>query len=231
MRLNIVKLKFYILILLVLISIITSIVLHAEGYNFREIIAKVYNYKFFSIAYISLFLISSFFPLPFLTFIGAAIFPFWEVLLYSLIGNMFAMTITFYLVRWLGRDYVQQFEKKYEKLKQLDLHFEKRGFWDVMLLRFFFIIPPEAVSFFSGLSKMRFKDYFLASLIGTIPLVIASILLVQSRLSHNLLLFIISIILLILMLILPVVLVIKLRDFVKNGYKNTYQKIKRASWK
>lgn len=222
---NKVNLKFYILIALVVIFIIASIIMHVEDYQFGDMFKKISTYEHFPAIFITLFIISSFFPLPFLTFLGAAIMPFYQVLFYSIIGNIITFTLMFFLARWLGRDYVEKYEEKNKKIKDLDISLKKNAFRDIILLRFFFIIPPEAVNLLGGLSEMRFRDYFLASLIGTVPLCLASILLIKSRILHSVPLFILSVILLLLMLIIPIIFVARLRNYCKNKVNSYLCKI------
>ena len=201
-------------------------IVHAEGYAFRDVLSKISNYEHFPLVFVALFVISSFFPLPFLTFIGAAVMPFYEILFYSILGNVITFTLMFFLARWLGRDYIKKFEEKHKKIKKLDLDLEKNAFRDIILLRLFFIIPPEAVNLLGGLSKMRFRSYFSASLIATIPLSLASILLIQSKMLGSLPLFILSVIMLVLMIILPIIYIVRLRKFLTKNYLSSIKKFK-----
>lgn len=222
MRVNTSKIKFFILTAIIISSIIASLILHAQGYDVKEIIENITNHRYLPMAYILLFLSSIFLPLPFLTFIGAAVFPFWEALIYSLLGNTLEMTITFYLVKWLGRSYVKVYEKKYKKIRKIDMQFTKNAFRDVILLRFFFIIPPGAVTIASGVSKMKFKDFILASILGMIPLSLASIFLIKSKISGSMFLFIASVFLFILLLVIPIIFVASLRKYVRKKYNSAY---------
>lgn len=166
--------------------------------------------------YLSLYFASSFFPLPFLTFLGATIFSFYEVFILSIAGNILSFVIMFYLTRWLGRDYIKFYETKNSKLKAIDFKFSKNAFLHVFLLRLFFIIPPEAVNIFAGLSKIKFRDYLTASVLGTIPVIIFSIFLVKSYQVKEFYLFLISITFITFCLIIPLVFIKGLREYFNN---------------
>jgi uncharacterized membrane protein YdjX (TVP38/TMEM64 family) len=82
----------------------------------------------------------------------------------------FWAAISFLLARKLGREYV---EKKYvnniKKLKEYDAHLKKRGFFTVLILRLITIIPYELINIAGGLSRIKFLDFILATVIGIIP--------------------------------------------------------------
>jgi uncharacterized membrane protein YdjX (TVP38/TMEM64 family) len=136
-----------------------------------------------------------------------------------MIGNTLSFVILFYLTRWLGRDYVEIYEDKNLKLKSLDFKVRKNAFLYIFLLRLFFIIPPEAVNVFAGLSRMRFKDYLTASVLGTIPVVIFSIALVKSYQMKNFQLLLISVIIFALCMIIPLIFIKGLRKYFKRKKK------------
>jgi len=222
MRVDKARLKFYILVGLIIAIIFFSIYAHAQGYNFQvyDKLKYLQTNKFFPIIYMSFFIISSFFPLPFLTFFGAAIFPFHLVFIYSTIGNTISFILLFYLTRWLGRDFVKMYEEKHKKLKQLDLQLKEKAFVNVLLLRFFYLIPPEFINILGGLSKMRFRDYIFASILGTTPVLLASILFIQSYQLHNFKLFFLSGIFLLLLLMIPIYFIGELRGYFKQKKKS-----------
>ena len=46
---------------------------------------------------------------------------------------------------------------------------EKKGFLTTLFLRFIPLFPFNGLNFALGLTRVKFKDYFLATLIGIIP--------------------------------------------------------------
>lgn len=181
-----------------------------------DILKSIGNSNYFPYIYLMLFVVSSFFPIPFLTVAGAMIFPFKEVLIYSILGNIFLFTIMFYIARYLGKDYFEDYKNKHPKLEKIDVTFEKNSFLTIILLRFFFLIPPEFVNILGGVSEMKFKNYFIASFIGTLPLLVATILFVKSREFHSLSLFFFSLTILFLMLIIPLLFIPKLKFYLRK---------------
>jgi len=217
---SVARLKVYILVLIILLLVITSLVLHSKGVGMGKI-KLLKELTYFPLIYILAYVFASFVPMPFVpfTFIGASIFPFWKAFIYSFIGYLLFAVLMFYLTRWLGRDFVKNYETKNKRLKALDLKLEKNAFGDVILLRFFFLIPPELICIVAGLSSMKFKDYFIATIIGSIPILFASVALVKGEQIGSNLLFATSIILFAIMFIIPLIAISNLRNFFKRDCK------------
>ncbi|MBI5414569.1 TVP38/TMEM64 family protein [Candidatus Peregrinibacteria bacterium] len=92
---------------------------------------------------------------------------FW--LAFFLIGSgMFLSAIlSFGLGRLLGREWVAEHES--ERLKRFDAAVKERGFFTVFLIRLLIFLPFDPVNIGSGLSSIRFKHYFWATLLGVWP--------------------------------------------------------------
>ncbi len=86
---------------------------------------------------------------------------------YLMIGAMLGTSCTFFISRFFGRQIAERFLKG--KFKNLDNSLERRGFGTILFFRLIPIVPYEVLNYASGLSKIRFKDYFLATLVGLIP--------------------------------------------------------------
>lgn len=220
-------LKFKILIVIFGMTLITSVLFKFFGFSFSGFLSGLVHHKFFPLIYIALFIISSFFPLPFLTFLGAVFFNFWVVLFLSLVGNMFAFSIMFFLAKWLGRDYVEKYQDKNPWAYELDFKFNERPFRNMILLRFFYLIPPEFVNLFGGISRMKFKDYFISSSIGVLPVSLAAIILVKSKLVGSYSLFILGVGLHVVLLLIPLIYISSLRIFIKDKSRKMYKDGKR----
>lgn len=228
-KINFTKIKFGILVILVLVFVAVYLIITIKGYGFFEGIKKFVTSspRLSPAIFTGLYFISAFFPLPLLTIFGSTIFGFWEVFACSLIGNIANATIIFYLARWLGRDFVKHFEKKHKITKKLDLDFEKNPVRDMVLLRFFYPLPVEVGNLAGGLSGIKYKDYLWGVLLGMTPVLIASIFLVKGELTDNRFMFMIAIILFILLLIMPVAYLSGIRKFSKEKYHATKHHIKR----
>jgi len=215
------KVKFYFLLGFLIVSIIASIFFHFYGKNLEFFILNLSKSKFFISFYMLLFVISSFISIPFLTFLGARIFSFNSAMVFSIAGNIISAIIMFYLVRWLGRDYVIRIEKKNPTIKKLRIEFKNHPFKNIILLRLFFPLPPEVANVLGGLSDMPFEKYFFSSLIGVIPMTFFSILLIKSYQWNSHFLLIISSLAFLFMLIFPLIYFAQLRKiFLKKYHKH-----------
>lgn len=218
MKLNPAKLKFYAFIALIVLILLTSFIFHLTGnhFLFYKDLKQISSGILLPIFYVSLYVISSFFPIVFLTFFGALIFPFYEVFILSIIGNLISFIIVFYTTRSLGREYIEIYEKNHPKLNKLDIRINENGFLYIFLLRISFVIPPTAISILAGLSKIKFKEYILSSILGTIPVIFSSILLIKGYQIKEFSLVIISLILFVLFVALPFFLIKELRRYFKK---------------
>lgn len=92
--------------------------------------------------------------------------PFYGLLL-NITGGFFSSTIGFFLANKLGKSFVDSHLKG--KALQLDDKIEEHGFKLMLVMRLAVVFPHDALSFAAGLSKMKYKDFILASVLGTIP--------------------------------------------------------------
>ena len=80
-----------------------------------------------------------------------------------------ASCVPFWLSRVLGRRLVGHVIQKNGTAHKCDRFASKNGFVTVLLMRLMPILPWDVVNYLTGLCGIRFRDYFLASLIGAIP--------------------------------------------------------------
>jgi len=110
-----------------------------------------------------------FIPSMGLTVIAGLMFgPFYGTL-YVALGGGGSSIVAFYLARGFGRQFVERLIKDKKKLLELDDKIETEGFKTILLLRLL-NLPWDLVSYSAGLSKMRFKDFYLASLLLLLPI-------------------------------------------------------------
>jgi uncharacterized membrane protein YdjX (TVP38/TMEM64 family) len=91
---------------------------------------------------------------------------------YLMIGAMLGTSATFCISRFFARSLVENMLKG--KGERLDDQLSKKGFITVLFFRIVPLVPYEVLNYACGLSKMRFRDYFLATFLGLIPGVIIS---------------------------------------------------------
>jgi uncharacterized membrane protein YdjX (TVP38/TMEM64 family) len=74
--------------------------------------------------------------------------------------------------RYFGRNLIDKMLKG--KFKDLDDKLAKNGFMTILFFRVVPLVPYEILNYAGGLSRIKFKDYFLATFLGLIPGVIIS---------------------------------------------------------
>jgi len=82
-------------------------------------------------------------------------------------GAMVGTALTFVISRRLGRGFVEKRLKG--KFKSLDEALGSKGFATVLFFRVVPIVPYEVLNYASGLSRIRFRDYGLATFLGLLP--------------------------------------------------------------
>ncbi len=106
-----------------------------------------------------------FLPGTLLTGLGAAIFgPYWGFL-YVWVGAMLGASGAFVIGRTLGREFAASLIG--DRLKKYDDAIERNGFATVLYLRLVYF-PFTPMNFGMGLTKVRFRDYFLGTALGII---------------------------------------------------------------
>ncbi|HDQ26119.1 MAG TPA: TVP38/TMEM64 family protein [bacterium] len=114
-----------------------------------------------------IFCIAFFVPASIPVSIGSLVFGSWTGLLLNLIGANIGGIMAFFLSRYLLRGFAAKL-LRHAHFKKLDDKVEEHGFSIIIYLRLMFL-PFTYLSFASGLSKIRFKDFFWATFIGVIP--------------------------------------------------------------
>lgn len=101
---------------------------------------------------------------------GGMAFGMYLGVLYTTLGALLGAATAFYIAKFLGRGVVEKFLRG--KVQNLENGIEKNGFFIILILRLIPLIPFNAISYGAGLTKVKFLDYFLATMIGILPGVI-----------------------------------------------------------
>ncbi|WP_290752278.1 TVP38/TMEM64 family protein [Exiguobacterium sp. UBA3968] len=109
-----------------------------------------------------------FFPASLLTVFGGYTYGPWLGTLLDVIGAGTGGLLSFWIARLLGRRGVEKLIGK-GKLNVLDERITTNGFLVVLIVRLIPLFPFDAISYASGLSKIRFKQFAIANYIGIIP--------------------------------------------------------------
>lgn len=109
-------------------------------------------------------------PLPafLITFANANLFGWWQGAILSWSSAMAGAALCFFISRGLGRDMVERFAGK-GALASVETYFEKYGSRTVLVCRLLPFVSFDAVSYFAGLTPIRFTAFFVATGIGQLP--------------------------------------------------------------
>ncbi|MBD3295802.1 MAG: hypothetical protein GF392_00355 [Candidatus Omnitrophica bacterium] len=83
-------------------------------------------------------------------------------------GSLIGTSCTFFISRLFGRGLVKKIIKG-KKIRRLDEKLEHNGFMTVLFFRVVPVIPYEVLNYAAGLSKIKYRDYILATFLGLIP--------------------------------------------------------------
>jgi pyruvate/2-oxoglutarate dehydrogenase complex dihydrolipoamide dehydrogenase (E3) component/uncharacterized membrane protein YdjX (TVP38/TMEM64 family) len=109
------------------------------------------------------------FPATLLSTVSGAVWGEYLGTLYTVISATAACCIPFALSRLLGRGLVGKIIRKNRTAGRCDRFASKNGFVAVLVMRLIPLFPWDVVNYVTGLCGIKFRDYVLASLIGTIP--------------------------------------------------------------
>jgi uncharacterized membrane protein YdjX (TVP38/TMEM64 family) len=98
---------------------------------------------------------------------GGAIFGIWWGTLWTTCAALIAAFLSFYYSRTLGREWIA---KKFKgKILVIDAELRYGGLFYVFAIRLLPLIPYGIVNFAAGLTSIRFRDYSIGTLLGTVP--------------------------------------------------------------
>jgi len=109
-------------------------------------------------------------PLPafMITLSNAAIFGWWQGAILSWSSAMVGSALCFLLARGLGRDVVERFAGK-GALASVEGYFEKYGTKTILVCRLLPFVSFDAVTYFAGLTPLKFLPFFIATGLGQTP--------------------------------------------------------------
>lgn len=119
---------------------------------------------------------------------------FWGTV-YTMIGALCGASLSFFIARFLGREWVMKLVR--HKAEWFDEGVEKQGFLIILIMRLVPLIPFDIISYGAGLSKIKYSDFMIGSMLGIIPGVVIYVNLGDKALDVHSPAFIISVALLI----------------------------------
>lgn len=108
---------------------------------------------------------------PFLVLAGAnvLVFGLFQGFLINWAGSVIGAGVLFALARFWGQKFIRAKWSHQKYVHWFNDQLKQRGFWIILLVRMFPIIPPSLVSILSGMSEVTFTVYFTATLLGKLP--------------------------------------------------------------
>jgi uncharacterized membrane protein YdjX (TVP38/TMEM64 family) len=147
----------------------------AKGISPREALAVLSHYLkslgiWGPLAYLAFYSIRSlfFFPASLLTIGAGALFGPVHGLLLTLIGENISANLSFLVGRYFKSNLTKYFSPSAQLAEKITCYTENNGLTTVMVARLIFL-PFDLVSYSSGLSCIRQKDFAIGTLLGTIP--------------------------------------------------------------
>ncbi len=104
-----------------------------------------------------------------MTLLAAPLFGFWQGLLIVVISANIGCTITFFISRYAGRNFVMKFIKSGTILDKANKQMEKNGFLYMLYLRMIPLFPFNIVNYVPGLTSISYLKYAVATLVGMLP--------------------------------------------------------------
>jgi len=109
-------------------------------------------------------------PVGVMSLAGGLAFGKWWGTLLILVGATLGSCLSFLTARYFGRGFIESLEWLHKgRIKQFDDKAAENGFKLILFLRLVPLFQYDAVNFGGGLSKIRLRDFALASFIGMAP--------------------------------------------------------------
>ncbi|MBZ0165359.1 MAG: TVP38/TMEM64 family protein [Candidatus Omnitrophica bacterium] len=114
-------------------------------------------------------------PIAFMSLSAGALFgPIWGTVALT-VGAFCGTTATFFIARYLGGGLVEKFVKG--RADEFNKRFSENGFVVLLPIRLIGFPPYEFVNYAVGLSKISYRDYISATMLGMSPAIIIQVLL------------------------------------------------------
>lgn len=110
-----------------------------------------------------------FFPAIIFTLAGAMAFGPWLGTLYVILGGAFGAFLCFGVTRYFGRERFERIWGHHLQVAALRECTVEHGFRTMLFMRVVPLFPYDVISYAAGLSRIRFRDYASATIIGMIP--------------------------------------------------------------
>ena len=141
----------------------------SEPARARDALRGLRQVRSLPLIFISLYTITAALGVPpvIITLAGGAVFGVTLGTLYSWIGAVLGAIGGYAMARWLGGNAIRRLLGRHEE--KLDKLQDRATIASLFRLRVNPIVPYNVLNFASGLSKVSFRDYVLATVVGVLP--------------------------------------------------------------
>ncbi|MDA1197004.1 MAG: TVP38/TMEM64 family protein [Nanoarchaeota archaeon] len=171
--------KKHVVKIVVLIAVVVFLISLGKMYDLKSLLSeevvKMHVMRlgpFAALAFTVLYIAATLLFLPGtpLSIAGGFIFGSWMGTLYVVVGAVLGASLAFFLARFFGQGFFHTLLKeKFKKLDEYDSKLCENGFVTMLFLRLVPLFPFNGLNFALGLTRVKFKDFFLGTLLGIIP--------------------------------------------------------------
>jgi uncharacterized membrane protein YdjX (TVP38/TMEM64 family) len=167
-------------IVIIVVSFIYFLFFTHSGYklthtNLDELAVYLRSYGAYALLFgIFAVLLQSFIPFTPFFLVAAAnvlVFGFTRGLVINYLTACFGAYLAFLFARYLGRAWVERKMARFPKMHEFNKHMETEGFFYVLLGRLISFFPSSIINYGGGISKIKMRDFVLASVIGKFPII------------------------------------------------------------
>lgn len=138
------------------------------------------------LVYVALYIVNTMTLIPPIAFMslsaGALFGPIWGTVALTT-GAFCGTTATFFVSRYLGGGLVDRFVKG--RAEEFNKRFSENGFVVLLPIRLIGFPPYEFVNYAVGLSKISYRDYIAATMLGMSPAIIIQVLLADRLVNFS----------------------------------------------
>ncbi|WP_446898357.1 TVP38/TMEM64 family protein [Clostridium sp. LBM24168] len=106
-------------------------------------------------------------PSSIMSIIAGSIYGPYIATVLSMVGCFGSATVAFSLAKFFGKSFVDKILRG--KALELDNNIEKYGFRIMTVMRLSFVFPFDGLSYAAGLTRMKYSDFILGTLVGILP--------------------------------------------------------------
>ncbi len=106
-----------------------------------------------------------FIPVTILTLVAGRLYgPIYGAVL-AMLSTVISSSVAFFISRKLGKSFVEKIIRK--RAEKINLNIEKSGFKIIFVMRISGVFPLDIVSYAAGMTKVKYRDFILATILGS----------------------------------------------------------------